>query len=346
MPTMAPTSTPTSVPPTAPTSTPTSLPPTASVYWGAYINGVPWDITKLDAFESIAGKRASIVHFGQPWQQNSQFLAFPTTLMDSIRGRGSIPMINWGSWQLGYGVDQPDYRLSVIAGGRYDDYIAAWARSAKAWGVPFFLKFDHEMNGWWQFPWAEQLNGNLPGDYVNAWRHVHDIFTQVGATNATWVWCPNIVSAKTTPLPSLYPGDAYVDWTCLHGYNHGGSDWRTFTEIFRGYAGNPYDSYQQLLDLAPAKPIMLGEWASAEAGDGGAAKAAWIRDAVETQIPNNFPQIGAVVWFNWNSTPDSTWPVESSQPSSAAFAEAIASPYYADNQFAALSVAPIAALGR
>ena len=33
------------------------------------------------------------------------------------------------------------------------------------------------MNGWW-WPWSEQLNGNNPGEFVAAWRHVHDIFVQ------------------------------------------------------------------------------------------------------------------------------------------------------------------------
>ena len=90
-----------------------------------------------------------------------------------------------------------------------------WATAAKAWGHPFFLRFDHEMNGNWQFPWAELLNGNKPGDYVKAWRHVHDMFTSLGATNVSWVWCPNVSGGSTRPMAQLYPGDAYVDLTQL-----------------------------------------------------------------------------------------------------------------------------------
>ncbi len=250
-------------------------------------------------------------------------------------------MINWGSQHLGHGPEQPAFRLSVIAQGRYDNFITSWAQAAKAWGHPFFLKFDHEMNGWWQFPWSVQLNGNRVEHYVQAWRHVHDIFTKVGATNVTWVWCPNVASANTVPLSLLYPGDSYVDWTCLHGYNFGGSNWRTFREVFRGYPGNPYDSYGQLIDLAPSKPIMLGEWASSEAGDGGAEKAAWIQDALEVQIPNNVPNVRAVVWFNWNSEQGRTWVINSSAASAEAYRRAIASPYYAANDFAKLSTSPI-----
>src|SRR5690349_24021953 len=45
--------------------------------------------------------------------------------------------------------------------------------------------FDWQMNGDWQFPWSAQLNGNTPADYIAAWRHVHDLFAQAGATNVT-----------------------------------------------------------------------------------------------------------------------------------------------------------------
>lgn len=319
--------------------------PSTPIYWGAYVQNAPWNMAELDTFEAITEKPVAIVHFGLPWKQNGVFRRFPKPQMDAIRERGSIPLIGWGSQHLGHGPEQPDFRLSVIAGGAYDDFIAEWALAAKAWGHPFFLKFDWEMDGQWQFPWSVQLNGNQIDDYVVAWRHVHDIFTAQGATNVTWVWCPTTVSPKSVPLPPLYPGDDYVDWTCLHGYNFGGSNWLTFAKVFSGYPQNPYDSYQQILEIAPSKPIMLGEWASAEAGDGGAKKAAWIQDALEVQIPNNFPQIRAVVWFNWNSEAGRTWNIDSSAASAEAFASAIASPFYAANDFATLSTSPIPPLG-
>ena len=75
------------------------------------------------------------------------------------------------------------------------------------------------MNGWWR-PWSEQANGNHPGEFVAAWRHVVDIFRAQGATNVTWVWCPNIVGPKSQ-LTGLYPGDNYTDWVCMDGYNWG-----------------------------------------------------------------------------------------------------------------------------
>jgi mannan endo-1,4-beta-mannosidase len=196
------------------------------------------------------------------------------------------------------------------------------------------------MNGDWQFPWSEQINGNQPGDYVRAWRHVHDIFTQAGASNVTWVWCPNISGPTTRPMAALYPGDSYVDWTCLDGYNKE-SAWVNFNTLFTGKGVNwLYNSYQEILTVAPTKPIMLGEFASIEAGDGGAKKASWITDAFLTQLPTSFPQIKAVVWFNL-SYPNQDFAIESSQPSIDAFAAAIGSSQYAANDFANADVSPI-----
>ena len=107
---------------------------------------------------------------------------------------------------------------------------------AKAWGHPFFLRFDWEMNTNW-FPAASTRTATA-GEYVRMWRHVHDIFTQVGATNVTWVWCPNVEYRRLRQAAAeLYPGDAYVDWTCLDGYNWGTNPrrdaWRSFTTVFR-----------------------------------------------------------------------------------------------------------------
>jgi malectin (di-glucose binding ER protein)/glycosyl hydrolase family 26 len=314
------------------------------IYWGAYQDGAPFYPSNIDQFESDAGKRESIVHWGEPWQMNGQFMTFQTPQFELIRQRGSIPMIDWNSWNLGAPINDPNYTLSKVSSGTYDSYIRSWATAAKAWGHPFFLRFDHEMNGWWQFPWSAQLNGNTPADYINAWRHVHDIFTQVGATNVTWVWCPNIVSQNTTPLTQLYPGDAYVDWTALDGYNKatGTSSWLGFGQIFGLSPWSKMNSYQQVLAVAPTKPMMVGETAtSLTGGDPGA----WAQDALLTQLPQYFPQIKALVWFNWDGGGSETWPIESSPTLEAGFRAGIASSYYATNTFANLPAGPIQPIG-
>ena len=97
-------------------------------------------------------------------------------------------------------------------------------------------------------PLGEGANGNKPGEYVAAWRHVHDIFAAAGATNATWVWCPYAdVTPQPAPSPSYYPGDAYVDWTCLDGYNWANNRANTpaLDELRRNLRRQLLDDHQQ-----------------------------------------------------------------------------------------------------
>jgi hypothetical protein len=274
-------------------------------------------------------------------------MPFPTPEMNTIRSRGTIPVLDWGSDALGMGLNQPQFTLASISNGSHDAYITKFAQAAAAWKNPFFLRFDAEMNGWW-LPWSEQTNGNQPGDFVRAWRHTVDIFRAQGATNVTWVWCPNIVGPKSTSMNELYPGDNYVDWVSTDGYNYGTDRSnlpQSFNQIF-GYSAydGGYDTYQMLQTLAPTKPIMIAEVGSSETGG---SKAAWLTDAFGTQLPNNFPAVKAVMYFNWNDGDTAlSWPIESSAAATSAFAAAIASPYYASNQFATLNVTgPIQPLG-
>jgi beta-mannanase len=328
----------------------------APIYWGAYIRGstygagyadAPWDTATWDLFEAHAGKRVSILHWGQAWHWLTQpgyvgvgdghYQKFSVADLNKVRGRGAIPLLSWGSWSLSAGgsVNQPNYSLASIIAGNHDSFIALWATDAKAWGYPFFLRFDWEMNGRSWFPWQEGVNGNTAGQFVLAWRHVHDIFEAVGATNVTWVWCPNTDYNGSTSLAGLYPGDAYVDWTALDGYNNDPNFWLTFDQVFTG-SGTTWlnNSYQRLLVLAPNKPIMLGEFASIEDANDSVHKAGWITDALLTQLPVNFPAIKAAVWFNWNADgPDKAYVIESSAAAQAAFAAGIGSPYYATNDF-------------
>lgn len=321
---------------------------TNQIYWGAIVHGrapspdhmAPNGV--FDTFEKNAGKKMSILHWGQPWKMNQTYQPFQTAYFDDVRAHGSIPYLDWGTWNLGSGINQPNFQLADVYNGAHDTYIIQWAKQAKAWGHPFFLRLDWEMNGNWQFPWSEQLNGNKPGDYIKMWRHVHDLFTANGVKNVTWVWCPNIAGDTTTPFANVYPGDAYVDWVCLDGYNKY-STWLTFNQVFAAQGINwLHNSYAEITALAPTKPLMLGEFASLEAGDGGANKAAWIRDALLTQLPQHFPKIKAVVWFNWNDgVPDKTFPIESTNASVNAFKQGIQSSYYAANDYSGLNISPI-----
>jgi beta-mannanase len=190
------------------------------------------------------------------------------------------------------------------------------------------------MNGSW-FNWGVGNNGTTAADYVAMWRHVHDIFTSVGATNATWVWCPNIDPAgRLANLADVYPGDAYVDWTCLDGYN-GNVPWTSFRDLFSA-------TYDRVTAIAPSKPMIVGEVGSTESGG---SKAQWLSDMFAA-LPARFPTIHGLLWFDkYERGPGgyTDWPVESSAASSAAFAAAISSPAFTTDSFAILQTSPIPA---
>ena len=161
------------------------------------------------------------------------------------------------------------------------------------------------MNGFW-FPWSEGINGNKPGEFVAAWRHVHDIFTAGGATNATWVWCPNVdFTSSLTPLEELYPGDDYVDWTCLDGFNWGktanSAGWQSFNQVF-------HSTYKRMLKIAPSKPMVIGEIASDERGG---SKADWISNLLAS-IPAKYRKVRGLIWYE-EKDHGTRWPIESSQ---------------------------------
>jgi len=298
----------------------------------------------VSALDQLVGKPMSVLHFGSPfvdcWTSPCTYYEFPTQTMTTIRSAGIIPFLSWSSVSTPASPDFPDSLAAVIS-GRYDAYIRQFALAAKAWAHPFFLRFDWEMNGNW-FPWSEGINGNQPGQYVAAWRHVHDIFTSVGATNATWVWCPNAdpLGVYTSPA-ELYPGNAYVDWTCLDGYNWGSLHaapyaWMSFDDTFK----STYDEIANT--IAPSKPMIIGEVASTEAGG---SKAAWITNML-SELPTQYPQIHGVVWMdNNNSLSNVNWPIESSSSATAAFAGGIRSPDYLSDIFANLEGGPVAAPG-
>lgn len=314
-------------------NTTTSSTDTAPIYWGALIDGEnyglmdpPWDMRSVEMFEANVGKKVSLLHIGFPWFDSvgwphNKYYPFVPSLFETLHQRDITPLVTWAPWDgaiASNSTKQPNFALSTIIRGDHDAFITKWATGARDWKHPFFLRFAWEMNGDW-YSWSEGRNGNTIGQYVQAWQHVHDIFTQVGATNVTWVWCVSAEYPGSKSLESLYPGDAYVDWVGIDGYNFPRkAGWQSFAAVF----GPTYDHLQR---LAPTKPVMIAEFGSSESGG---SKADWITDALATQLPQNFPNIKAVVWFNWNLEGEK-WVLESSQAATNAFAGAINSARYA-----------------
>ncbi|HEX5983477.1 MAG TPA: glycosyl hydrolase [Solirubrobacterales bacterium] len=316
----------------------TYTPPSTSIYWGSWIDGdvytkageepwgdAPWSNQTWDEFEANSGgKPLSILHFGQPAPWNQSFAEGP---LDLTIERGAIPMMD---------MDPDGVTLSSINSGAKDADFQAWAAAVSEYGKPFFLRWSWEMNGQWFKPYGPESAAS-PELYKQVWRRIHGIATEHGAHNITWVWCPNVTVEGTTPISQLYPGDAYVDWTCMDGYNRGSNPINP--EGSKSFSGVFSQTYQELLSIAPSKPIMIGEVGATEV-DLFRKKRDWIAEALGSELPTNFPKIEAVLWFNWNH-PEPTgerwdWQIESSPAAEASFRNVISSPFYAANAFGSL----------
>lgn len=215
---------------------------------------------------------------------------------------GKIPLVNW---------EPHDIDFNQIVSGALDATIKARASGAQQLGKPFFLDFAAEMNG------DEAWSGNDAKLYVSAYRHIHDLFTAAGATNVVWAWCPNVtdVNGRNQHTLDYYPGDDYVDWTGVDGYNWGagnGFTWQSFHDVF----ANIYP-----LLAAKGKPILIGEMASDE---NGGDKAQWI-DALVPTLRDQFPSIKGVVWFDIHK--ERSWEINSSPASLAAYMRFANDPY-------------------
>lgn len=270
----------------------------------------------LANFESSIGHKADMFL----WYQSISEDLDTATLGPIAQGGRSIELA-WEYWDYGAPdlVNQPAYQLRDITAGNWDADIHRWARQIKAFGYPVIFRPMNEMNGNWT-SWSGTVNGNVPADYIPAWRHIHDIFVAEGATNAAFLWSPNRDGYSTDAVNTFnayYPGDAYVDYLGIDGYNWGRmyttpdwtSSWQSFTEVFR-YS---YDAFT----ARTAKPVIIAETASTEIGGD---KAAWITDAF-AQLPVRFPRVVGLTWFNYNKETD--WRVNSSAASLEAFRTAV-----------------------
>jgi hypothetical protein len=292
----------------ASTAPSTLQPGTSLLRFGVGTPGGPLASAELDEVAALAGEAPSIILSYKDFNQ-----APPLAELEAARSRGAVVLLTWEPWAWGGGTSQPAYALDRITAGDFDPYLRQWGQALANWGHPVMLRFGHEMNGNW-YPWSEQLNGNGPGDYVAAWRHVHDVVASAGAANVTWVWNPNVPYWGSAPLTALYPGAAYVDAVALDGYNWGTSaSWSTWvspSELFgQGLA--------ELRGLAPGKQILIGETSSAEQGG---SKAEWASSLVGYLAAQG--DVTALTWFHFNKETD--WRINSSTAAADALRSALA----------------------
>jgi beta-mannanase len=219
-------------------------------------------------------------------------MPFPAADAAHAAERGASLLISWEPWDWEVkSQNQPTYSLDNIAAGHFDDYIRDFARGAAATAGPVYVRWAAEMNGDWHV-WSTGNNGNGAGDYAAAHRHLVDVARAAGGTNIKWMFNPIVSYEGSTPLAQLYPGDSYVDWVALDGYNWGDLKWgwQSFTDIFTM-------GLNELGAVAPNKPLAIAEVGSTP----GAKKAEWVADTL-----TRAKAAGArmIVWFEHNKETD------------------------------------------
>jgi hypothetical protein len=274
-----------------------ALGPEAARRWalGAFVNPGNERLTfakaqrSKDELESLIGHPLAIVSTFVAWEE-----PYPNAGHVLDRHAGRTPLIAWDG--------RPDLR--AVSAGRWDSLLLKRARSCRRFGSRIYLRWAPEFNGEWS-PCYGQAR-----DFVKAWRHVVTLFRSAGAANVSWVWCPFAVQGKRRAAEEwrrYYPGDDFVDWVGMDGYNWGAarawSRWQTFGQIFSPLYG----------DYAGRKPLMICEVACAETGGD---KAAWIRN-MGAKLSERFSRIRAVTWFDADKETD--WRVHSSAAALSAF---------------------------
>lgn len=273
----------------------------ADTLLGVYYGNEGFKMEQVQAMEAWQAKKHAVVNLFAAWNSTSKVMKNLFSLqLPALWNNGNVPMVTWQPYTS---QQTPGNVEALIAKGDYDAYIGTWADKMKGFLAGpdqiygnaddrrVYLRLAHEMNGDW-YPWGAAVGNNLPGDYQAMWRRVWDIFASKGMdhTRLQWVWSVNAEDFGGFPAEEYYPGDAYVDWIAIDGYNWGNNYWTEPAPLF--------DDMVWRLRALTSKPLAITEFGSTSStatGTDVSAKSQWITGAFEYVQAHD---IRMAVWFN------------------------------------------------
>jgi len=259
--------------------------PTPNRAFGVYVD--PWHIddwtAKVGATPTIAAK------FEAFWRRQTI-----TKFTDEVERRGIRRiLVSWEPWKpvptklgvLRQARPQPGYTNQDIANGVQDPYIRRFARNLSSFDGTVYLRYAHEMNGFW-YPWSHD-----PVGYRRAWRHIVRVFRDAGAWNVRFVWSinPNLYDPSidhwVEGLQRYWPGSSYVDVLGSTMINFGGR---------KTYGVEPFERRLRALHRSYGKNVVLTEVNTQWGGRvhwlvalrGMLARMRWIEAVVWSQLPS------------------------------------------------------------
>jgi mannan endo-1,4-beta-mannosidase len=281
--------------------------------FGVYID--PWH---LDAWAGDVGVRPDLVAKFEAFSRHRNIDHF---LGQVERDGVESVMVSWEPWKpvparLGaerQARQQPGYTNAAIAAGSQDRYIAMFARSLAGFHGLVYLRYAHEMNGFW-YPWSTNARA-----YVRGWRRVVRIVRRV-APNVRFVWStnPNLYESRKVWLKNArryWPGRRWVDVVGSTMINFGG---------VKNYTVSRFAPALSELHQRFRRPVFVTETNTQRAG-----RVGWLHDLAA--MLGSRPWIRAVVWSQLPSrgavqrkglTGDLHWNV-SSDPAAAAALRAV-----------------------
>jgi len=240
----------------------------------------------LPALQKKAGKNVKTV---------STYLtvghALDPKLIKLARTNGVRLIISWLPDKGSDSVKAPGFRLSAIAAGKFDQDLKALALQIKALPHGAIVRPMPDPNTPW-YAWSGTVNGNRPGDYVPAWKHVRKVLTKTAGKKVKLLWsvyARSVPDDKKNALKVYFPGAKQVDLVGADAYNFGnaqGLTWTAPADLF-------LPAYGTIQKLAAKKPFWISETGStARGGDEGA----WI--GALGQLGKTMPKLAGVVWYD------------------------------------------------
>jgi hypothetical protein len=240
--------------------------------WSRAVGAAPQALATFEAFS----RRRTL----RPFQDESARRGFRRIL------------VSWEPWRpvpsaLGVAAQahpQLGLRNIDIARGAQDRYIIRFARALSRFPGTVYLRYAHEMNGYW-YPWSRD-----PAAYRWAWRRVTRLFRAVGADNVRFVWSVNLNLYESARrwregLERYWPGRRNIDVVGTTAINFGGS---------KDYEVRRFAPRLAELHRRYGKPLVLAETNTAAEGAalwlhdlrGMLARMPWIRGVFWSQLPS------------------------------------------------------------
>ncbi|GAA0636825.1 hypothetical protein GCM10009535_11430 [Streptomyces thermocarboxydovorans] len=269
------------------------LEPPCGAWFGAFVPHERADLEeKVAAYEKRVGRKLDIVYtyHDMSLPRGSRREGQLLTPEEQRVGEDRMLLLSWESkWWGGSRKQQPTWKQ--IADGELDaSVIDVQARRIKEYGdrtgKKVFLSFDLEMD-------TRTPDNGTPAEYVEAYRHIHDRFRELGVDNVVWTWIITGYLGHAELFQQMYPGDAYVDWIGYNQYNY----YRCHNTGWQSFARTQTATHAWIREnISDRKPLMLSEFGTANDTSRPERQAEWY-----AEVPGVLKRLdGVKAALQWN----------------------------------------------